>query len=327
MTFRPDEWARVKELFEGALALAPSLRSSYIASACGDDDALRRQVEALLASHEQANSFLETPPVLGDLLPRNLEGQQLGPYLLESRIAAGGMGEVYKGRDTRLDRTVAIKVRPVRVANDPEARERFEREARVVATLNHPHICTLHDAGKQDGIDFLVMEFLEGETLADRLARGPLPMTLGLQLAVQIVSALDKAHRAGIVHRDLKPGNIFLVRGGKSSAPPTAKLLDFGLAKATGPVVASGGTRDDGDSGSDSAGHHRRDRAIHGSRADRGQGHRRARRSVCVRIGPLRDAQRTQSVRGREQCERDGGHPRTGAATPFKGATTRDPCA
>ena len=177
------------------------------------------------------------------MLPRNLEGQQLGPYLLESRIAAGGMGEVYKGRDTRLNRTVAIKVRPIRVANDPESRERFEREAHVVATLNHPHICTLYDAGKQDGIDFLVMEFLEGETLADRLVRGPLPMTLGLQLAVQIVSALDKAHRAGIVHRDLKPGNIFLVRGGKSSAPPTAKLLDFGLAKATGPVVASGGTR------------------------------------------------------------------------------------
>ena len=242
MTFRPDDWARVKELFEGALALAPSQRSSFIASACGDDDALRRQVEELLASHEQANSFLETPAVLGDVVPRNLEGQQLGPYLLESRIGAGGMGEVYKGRDTRLNRIVAIKVLPLRVANDPNARERFEREARVVATLNHPHICTLHDAGRQDGIDFLVMELMEGETLAARLDRGPLPMALAFELAVQIVSALDKAHRAGIVHRDLKPANIFLVRGGKGSAPPTAKLLDFGLAKATGPIVASGGT-------------------------------------------------------------------------------------
>jgi serine/threonine protein kinase len=150
------------------------------------------------------------------------------------------MGEVYKGRDTRLNRTVAIKVRPLRAANDPGARERFEREARVIATLSHPNICTLHDAGRQDGIDFLVMEFLEGETLAARLARGPLSMALALQLAVQIVSALDRAHRAGIVHRDLKPGNIFLVRGGKN-APPTAKLLDFGLAKATGPLVAAGG--------------------------------------------------------------------------------------
>ena len=103
MTFRPDEWARVKELFEGALALAPSQRSSFIASACGDDDALRRQVEELLASHEQAKSFLETPAVLGDLVARNLEGHQLGPYHLESRIGAGGMGEVYRGRDTRLN--------------------------------------------------------------------------------------------------------------------------------------------------------------------------------------------------------------------------------
>jgi Tol biopolymer transport system component/tRNA A-37 threonylcarbamoyl transferase component Bud32 len=241
MTLLPDQWARVKELFEGALALAPSQRSPFVESACGDDDALRRQVEELLASHEQAKSFLETPAVLGDMPSLNLEGQQLGPYLLQSRIAAGGMGEVYKGRDTRLNRTVAIKVRPQRVVDDLGARERFEREARTVATLNHPNICTLHDAGRQDGIDFLVMEFLEGETLAARLERGSLPMTLALQLAVQIVSGLDKAHRAGIVHRDLKPGNIFLVRGGKSSVPPTAKLLDFGLAKATGPVSASGG--------------------------------------------------------------------------------------
>jgi serine/threonine protein kinase/Tol biopolymer transport system component len=242
MTFLPDDWARVKELFDAALALAPSQRASYIASACGGDDALRRSVEELLASHEQADSFLETPAALDDLMHPDLEGQRLGPYHLERRIGAGGMGEVYKGRDTRLNRTVAIKVRPLRAANDPGARARFEREARVVATLNHPNICTLHDAGRQDGIDFLVMEFLEGETLGARLDRGPLPMPLALQLAIQIVSALDKAHRAGIVHRDLKPGNIFLVRGGKNSVPPTAKLLDFGLAKAAGPIVASGGT-------------------------------------------------------------------------------------
>jgi serine/threonine protein kinase/Tol biopolymer transport system component len=242
MTFLPAEWARVKELFEGALALAPNQRSSFIASACGDDHALRRQVEELLSSHEQADSFLETPAAFGDVALSNLEGRQLGPYHLESRIGAGGMGEVYKGRDTRLNRTIAIKVRPRRVTNDPEARVRFEREARVVATLNHPNICTLHDAGRQDGIDFIVMEFLEGETLEARLARRPLPMTLALQLAIQIVSALDRAHRAGIVHRDLKPANIFLVRGGKNSVPPTAKLLDFGLAKATGPVVATSGT-------------------------------------------------------------------------------------
>src|SRR5262245_3662037 len=190
MTFLPDDWARVKELFEGALALSPSQRAAYIASACGGDDVLRRQVEELLASHEQADSFLEKPAALDDLMHLDLEGQQLGPYHLGTRIGAGGMGEVYKGRDTRLNRIVAIKVRPLRAVNDPGARARFEREARVVATLNHPNICTLHDAGRQDGIDFLVMEFLEGETLGARLDRGPLPMPLALQLALQIVSAL-----------------------------------------------------------------------------------------------------------------------------------------
>ena len=128
MTFRPDE-ARVKELFEGALALAPSQRSSFITAAACDDDALRRQVEELLASHEQAKSFLETPAVLGDLVAGTSRAASLGPHHLESRIGAGGMGEVYRGRDTRLNRTVAIKVLPLRVANDPNARERFERRA------------------------------------------------------------------------------------------------------------------------------------------------------------------------------------------------------
>ena len=145
------------------------------------------------------------------------------------------MGEVYKARDTRLDRSVAIKVLPADVALDPQARERFEREARAVASLNHPHICTLHDVGTLEGFDFLVMELLEGETLAARLSKGALPIADALQIAIQIVSALDTAHRAGIVHRDLKPGNVFLVRSGGPSALPTAKLLDFGLAKTMRP--------------------------------------------------------------------------------------------
>lgn len=141
------------------------------------------------------------------------------------------MGEVYKARDPRLDRTVAIKVLPADRAGDPQFRERFEREARAVAALNHPHICTLHDVGRQDDTSFLVMEHLEGETLAARIARGPLPLEQGLHLAVEIASALAAAHRAGIVHRDLKPGNVMVTKGG-------AKLLDFGLAKAgaAGPV-------------------------------------------------------------------------------------------
>ena len=135
-------------------------------------------------------------------------GIRLGPYKILSAIGAGGMGEVYRARDTRLDRTVAVKVLPTHVSGDPAVRERFEREARTVASLNHPHICTLHDIGHQDGIDFLVLEYLEGETLADRLAKKRLSVDETLAIAIQIADALDKAHRAGIVHRDLKPGNI-----------------------------------------------------------------------------------------------------------------------
>jgi TolB-like protein len=152
-------------------------------------------------------------------------GQRLGPYEVLATAGAGGMGEVYKGRDTRLDRSVAIKVLPAHVAQDPQARDRFEREARAVAALNHPHICTLHDVGRQDGVDFLVMEYVEGETLARRLSAGPLPIALALSYAHQIASALEQAHGAGIVHRDLKPANVMLTGAG-------VKLLDFGLAKS-----------------------------------------------------------------------------------------------
>ena len=151
-------------------------------------------------------------------------GTQLGPYEIVAPIGAGGMGEVYRARDTRLDRTVAIKVLPEHVAADPDLKQRFEREARAVGALNHPHICTLHDIGSQDGIDFLVMEYLEGDTLAQRLEKGALPLDQALTVAIEIADALDKAHRQGITHRDLKPGNSMLTKAG-------AKLLDFGLAK------------------------------------------------------------------------------------------------
>ena len=202
----------------------------------------------MLASHEQATGFLETPVAvsLTDLdVATNLEGTKIGPYQLGARIGAGGMGEVYSARDTRLGRTVAIKVLPAHVANDPQARERFDREARAIATLNHPHICVLHDVGEatvpageqRSGhpdlvtVRYLVMELLEGETLAARLTRGALPVDEALQYAAEIASALNRAHHAGIIHRDLKPGNIFLVPTGGTSPAFTAKLLDFGLAK------------------------------------------------------------------------------------------------
>ena len=151
-------------------------------------------------------------------------GTRLGPYEIVSPLGAGGMGEVYRARDTRLERTVAIKVLPSDVAKDPERRQRFEREARAVSSLNHPHICTLHDVGDQDGTVFLVLEHLEGQTLAERLEKGALPTDLLLRYGTEIADALDKAHRRGVIHRDLKPGNVMLTKSG-------AKLLDFGLAK------------------------------------------------------------------------------------------------
>ena len=153
-------------------------------------------------------------------------GTRLGPYEILAAIGAGGMGEVYRARDTRLDRVVAIKILPDHLADRADLRERFEREARTIASLNHPHICTIYDVGHQDGTDYLVMEYLEGETLAQRLLKGPLPAEQLLQFAIQIADALDKAHRKGITHRDLKPGNIMLTKNG-------TKLLDFGLAKLT----------------------------------------------------------------------------------------------
>ena len=164
-----------------------------------------------------------------------LPGRRLGPHEILAAIGAGGMGEVYRARDTRLDRTVAIKILPDHLANRADLRERFEREARTIASLNHPHICAIYDVGHQDGTDYLVMEYLEGETLAQRLVKGPLRAEQVLQYAIQIADALDKAHRKGITHRDLKPGNIMLTKSG-------AKLLDFGLAKLTQPDALSDAT-------------------------------------------------------------------------------------
>ncbi len=220
----PDSWERAAELFDTALSLAPKERAAFLDEACSRQDALRERVEELLANHEEAeaNGFLEraTEVESMELAP----GTELGRYKLVRLIGAGGMGQVYQATDTRLDRTVAIKVLPSDVASNPDVRVRFEREARTISQLNHPHICTLYDVGQENDVDFLVMEYIEGETLAERLEKGALPLELALQHGIEIADALDKAHRHGIVHRDLKPGNVMLTKSG-------AKLLDFGLAK------------------------------------------------------------------------------------------------
>ena len=231
---RFEPWQRVREVFDRALMLPTDERDTFVTQVCEGNDSLRREVSALLVAYARADDFLEqgyAAPIAG-LGVENLEGLQFGPYRLDARIGGGGMGEVYRARDTRLDRTVAIKVLLSHIAADEPGRDRFEREARVVAGLNHPHICTLHDIGTHTlesgggSIPYLVMEFLDGETLADRLARSALPLAAAIDCAIQIAQALDTAHRADIIHRDLKPRNVMLTGAG-------AKLLDFGLAKAT----------------------------------------------------------------------------------------------
>src|SRR5260370_24697062 len=154
-------------------------------------------------------------------------GTKLGPYEIVAPLGAGGMGEVYRARDTRLERDVAIKVLPANLSSDPSLKQRLEREAKAVSKLSHPHICTLHDIGHHDGVDFLVLEYWEGETLEQRLLKGPLPAEQTLRHAAQIADALAKAHKLGITHRDLKPSNVMLTKSG-------AKLMDFGLAKQSG---------------------------------------------------------------------------------------------
>ena len=222
----------VLQVCRQALERPAAERAAYLDGACAGEEALRRAVDALLAEQSSAAGFLEAPAWTPER-SRLPAGTRLGPYEIQSFIGAGGMGEVYKGRDTRLGRIVAIKVLPPDLAADPDRRRRFEQEARAVSALNHPHICTLHDIGSADGTDYLVMEYVDGQPLADRLTKGPIPLPQALEYATQIADALAKAHREGIVHRDVKPGNVMLTKSG-------VKLLDLGLAKLRAPAAASG---------------------------------------------------------------------------------------
>ena len=204
-----------------------NLRAAYLAEACGGNEALRHEVESLLASDTHAKSFLETPAVLlADTGARRLAGQHVGPYQITSWIGAGGMGEVYRARDATLGRDVAIKILPRIFASDPDRLARVDREARMLGSLNHPHIGAIYGVEQWEGVPALILELVEGPTLADRLATGQVPLTESLGIARQMAEALEAAHARGIVHRDLKPANIKITPEG------IVKVLDFGLAKA-----------------------------------------------------------------------------------------------
>lgn len=240
-----DDWKRVKAIAMEAWGRPVAERIPYITNACAGTDGLEREVLSLVASMAAADTRFEAPACLpydDAATLGSLVGQRVGAYEILSRIGAGGMGEVYKARDTRLNRIVAIKVLPAFASTYSVSRERMAREARAVAALNHPHICVIHDVGSHDGLDFFVMEYVDGETLAARLSRGPLPIAEALQYADQIASALGAAHRAGIVHRDVKPANIMLDRTGQRAGEeaPHATLLDFGVATANPVETASG---------------------------------------------------------------------------------------
>ena len=227
-----EKWPRVREVFHAALSRKPEDRQDFVNEACGADKSLLAEVESLLSSHDSAESFMETPAVakVAGMIEADMhrleKGQNFGRYEIIEQIAEGGMGVVYLAEDTRLGRKVALKLLLAFFTADTDRVRRFEREARSASTLNHPNVCTIHEVGEAgDGRRYIVMEYVEGETLRERLKADPLNLKSALEIVVQVVSALDAAHRAGIVHRDIKPENIMIRPDG------LVKVLDFGIAK------------------------------------------------------------------------------------------------
>jgi eukaryotic-like serine/threonine-protein kinase len=212
----PDRWRQVEHLYHAASERAPEERASFLDQACVGDEELRREVESLLISHDEAGTFIDKPPddvvagMMAEEQARSMTGRTLGHYKLHSLLGAGGMGDVYQARDLRLDRDVAVKILPEHLAGHPDALKRFGREARAVAALSHPNILSIFDFGAEAGLNYAVMELLEGETLRERLKRSPLDWREAMKIATAIAEGLSAAHAKGIIHRDLKPENIFL---------------------------------------------------------------------------------------------------------------------
>jgi eukaryotic-like serine/threonine-protein kinase len=247
---KDPRWTTVDGLFEAALERAPNERAAFLNEACAGDEALRSEVESLLAHASSARDFLDAPAlelVGAEDRDQSLIGRQFGSHRIVALLGTGGMGDVYRAQDTKLGRDVAIKVLPPIFGSDPERRRRFDREARLLASLNHPHIGAIYDLDDLGGTPALILELVDGHTLAERIASGPIPIAEALTIARQIAEALEAAHEHGIVHRDLKPANI------KITAAGVVKVLDFGLAKpassagyhgaTSSPTVTSGHTQ------------------------------------------------------------------------------------
>ena len=232
---KAERWRQVEQLYQATLGHEASQRAAFLNDACAGDEALRREVESLLGYQERAESFFEAPvlevagKVLADDEANSLVGEPIASYRVLSFLGAGGMGEVYRARDTRLDRIVALKILPADFAADAEQMRRFVREAKAASALNHPNVATIYDIGEAGGTSFIVMEYVEGQTLAAGIGGHSREPTEIVQIGLQIADALDAAHSKGIIHRDIKPANIML------TPREQVKMLDFGLAKISRP--------------------------------------------------------------------------------------------
>src|SRR4029453_10899504 len=233
-----ERWATVKRIHQAALDRDSGQRARFLDEACAGDETLRREVESLLAYQDRAEAFLESPAVevsarAIDSSRVTLVGRTLSHYRVQSLLGAGGMGEVYLARDPRLDRDVALKILPPDLALDADRMQRFTLEAKAAPPLNHPNVATIHDIGDSDGVRFIVMEYVDGQTLGEKIDGPPLPAADVVEIALQVADALGAAHAKGITHRDIKPSNLMLTPRGQ------VKGLDFGVAKTGRPETLS----------------------------------------------------------------------------------------